>query len=235
MYRIKNWKDFQHYKDGRGEMPWIKVYGKLLEDPEWFSLEPRLNKTLVMLWLVASKSEERGALPDLGRAAFLLRMPEAQLIKDIEHLSHWVMQDDSEALADAYTPARAEEEVEEKKKEKEKAEKIGVAEGVYLLQSEIVKLEAKWGEKGYHALVMTLSSYKLSSGKKYKSDYHAILNWVEKRCSEEGTVRLVVNRKPTPAQVVVCEVCHERNAGYVRQTTGKAQQVCAQCLADGKE
>jgi hypothetical protein len=51
--RIKNWDQFQHYKDRAP--PWIKLHTSLLDDYEFTNL-PDVQKThLVLIWLFASK------------------------------------------------------------------------------------------------------------------------------------------------------------------------------------
>ena len=51
--------------------------------------------------------------------------------------------------------------------------------------SEYQTLIDKYGEKDTARLIEILDNYKGQSGKKYKSDYRAILNWVVDRLQEE--------------------------------------------------
>jgi hypothetical protein len=64
--QIKNWKKFQHFKDRKP--PWVKLYRDLLDDIEWFELDPKAAKVLVMLWLIAS--EDDGNIPTAKQLAF---------------------------------------------------------------------------------------------------------------------------------------------------------------------
>lgn len=65
--RIKNWDQFQHYKDRAP--PWIKLHTSVLDDYE-FALLPDVQKAhLLLIWLFASKHE--GIVPD--DAGFLQR------------------------------------------------------------------------------------------------------------------------------------------------------------------
>lgn len=66
-----------------------------------------------------------------------------------------------------------------------KPTKVKYAETVTLTETEYQKLIEQHGEADTARLIDILNNYKLSSGKKYKSDYHAILNWVVKRLAEE--------------------------------------------------
>ena len=98
-------------------------------------------------------------------------------------------------------PKRKEEkrrEVEEKEKEKEKSplspqgeprgqesSKIAYAEFVRMTPQEYEALVQKVGESGAKRCIEILDNYKGANGKRYKSDYRAILNWVITRYEEE--------------------------------------------------
>ena len=109
-YRIKNWEKFQHYKSGRGAPPWIKLYRELLNDKEWFALPPEAAKILVSLWILAAEAD--GELPDIETIAFRLRVDSKVLAENINHCSHWLIQDASSVLADRYQVATPETETE---------------------------------------------------------------------------------------------------------------------------
>jgi hypothetical protein len=113
-FRIKGWDKFQHFKDRRP--PWIKLYRDILDDPDWHELDGDTAKALVALWLLASEDEEqKGALPDVRRIAFRLRISEKQAKQTLTKLSHWVIQDDINVISSRYqddAPERAGEETE---------------------------------------------------------------------------------------------------------------------------
>ena len=69
----------------------------------------------------------------------------------------------------------------EKKREKKK-----YADFVFLADDEFNKLVAEHGEKNTIVFVNILNNYKGSTGKKYKSDYLTILNWVIDKAKKEG-------------------------------------------------
>lgn len=58
-------------------------------------------------------------------------------------------------------------------------------ENIKILKVEKQKLIEKHGLNGYEWMIDKLSNYKLSSGKKYKSDYGAINSWVVKEWKKE--------------------------------------------------
>jgi len=79
-----------------------------------------------------------------------------------------------------------------KKKEKEKVrtvtkrspsgedvdKKVKHLESVYLKNSEYQKLVEKYTKEITDGAIEILNNYKMANGKKYKSDYHAMINWV---------------------------------------------------------
>ncbi|MBW6490985.1 MAG: DUF4373 domain-containing protein [Lentimicrobium sp.] len=69
---------------------------------------------------------------------------------------------------------------------KPKGKKILFAESVLLSEEEYRSLVATNGEPGAKRIIEILDNYKGSSGKKYKSDYKAILSWVIDRYNKEN-------------------------------------------------
>ena len=69
--------------------------------------------------------------------------------------------------------------------QKPKPEKTKYADFVSLTNDEYSSLVAKLGEEGTRRCIEILDNYKGATGKKYKSDYRAILNWVVERYEEE--------------------------------------------------
>lgn len=59
-----------------------------------------------------------------------------------------------------------------------KPRKLKFSENVEMSEEEYDKLVGKFGKSKTTSAIEKLSNYKSASGKKYKSDYHAILNWV---------------------------------------------------------
>jgi hypothetical protein len=66
-----------------------------------------------------------------------------------------------------------------------KPKKAKYADFVSLTNAEYEALVAKLGEDGAKRCIEILDNYKGAKGKKYKSDYRAILNWVVERYEEE--------------------------------------------------
>ncbi len=71
------------------------------------------------------------------------------------------------------------------REEKNQPQKIKYADFVSLTNAEYEALVAKLGEEATKRCIEILDNYKGATGKKYKSDYRAILNWVVNRHEEE--------------------------------------------------
>jgi len=69
--------------------------------------------------------------------------------------------------------------------EEARVEKTKYADFVSLTNDEYSSLVTKLGEEGTKRCIEILDNYKGSTGKKYKSDYRTILNWVVQRYEDE--------------------------------------------------
>jgi hypothetical protein len=116
--KIRNWSKFQHFKDRKP--PWVKLYRDVLDDMEWYELDPLASKVLVMCWLIASEYE--GRLPNTKTLAFRLRMTEKQTLDCLNKLSHWLEQDDIDLISDQYQTDSLETERETETKKETKSD-----------------------------------------------------------------------------------------------------------------
>jgi len=55
--RVKNWTDFQHYKDRNP--PWIKLHRDLLRDYDFICLQDASKMQLMLIWLLASQLDNK--------------------------------------------------------------------------------------------------------------------------------------------------------------------------------
>ena len=78
------------------------------------------------------------------------------------------------------------EDIKEPKKPKKQIPKIQYAEFVSMTEDEHKKLVEAHGMEKVEEMVKVLDNYKGANGKKYKSDYRAILNWVIDRVNGGG-------------------------------------------------
>ncbi|RWO68952.1 MAG: hypothetical protein EOS17_16790 [Mesorhizobium sp.] len=74
-YKVKNWEQFQHYRDRNP--PWIKLHFAILASEDWVMLDDASRVLMFACMLVASKNE--GMVPNnpayLKRVAYLNRTP----------------------------------------------------------------------------------------------------------------------------------------------------------------
>ena len=124
--KIKNWSQFQHFKDRRP--PWIKLYRDILDDIEWHNLDAQASKVLVMCWLIASEND--GRLPDIKTLAFRLRMSEKNTSESIIKLSHWLEHDDINVISQRYQDDSPETETETETKREKKATGVACPDGL---------------------------------------------------------------------------------------------------------
>ena len=72
------------------------------------------------------------------------------------------------------------------KENKIKENKIKYAEFVSMTEAEYQKLVEMYGERAVREMINILDNYKGAKGKRYKSDYRAILSWVVKRYEDDN-------------------------------------------------
>jgi len=136
-YRVKGWDRFQHFKDRKPI--WIKLYRDILDDLDWHELDGDAAKALVMLWLIAS--EDEGALPDIKKIAFRLRVTEQKAKSLMDKLSHWLEQDDIKPISDVHQVDDL-----EKRREETEKEKKQLASSDESLSADVVRKGALNGE-----------------------------------------------------------------------------------------
>lgn len=81
----------------------------------------------------------------------------------------------------------------------ESARTRGEFDNVVLSEEELDKLHARWGEDAVQKELENLSGYMASTGKKYKSHYATLLNWLKRDFPEgaaEETPRVVLEDEP---------------------------------------
>lgn len=75
-YRVRNWEQFQHYKNRNP--PWIKLHFAMLASEDWVSLDDASRLLAVVCMLIASRNE--GFVPNnpayLKRVAYLNAVPD---------------------------------------------------------------------------------------------------------------------------------------------------------------
>lgn len=82
--KIRKWDEWQTYRKGRGQPPWIKVYRALLRDPDWVALNDAQRGQLVAIWMLAADHD--GAIPAsptiIKKLCFMDSEPDLQTFTD---------------------------------------------------------------------------------------------------------------------------------------------------------
>ena len=88
VWRVKRWKEMQQYPNRsrtQGPPPWIKLYRRLLDDPDFRALSVVARDLLRDLWLLAAESG--GEIPaDPTRIAWRLRVDTSLLTAALQEL-----------------------------------------------------------------------------------------------------------------------------------------------------
>ena len=120
--RVKNWAQFQHYKDRAP--PWVKLHKGLLDDVEFQRLPVASRALAPMPWLLASESEEGSVDDDVEKLAFRLRQSLEEVRGAVKSLIlAGFLIPDSNTLAEGLRDACLETERETEKEAEAEAEK----------------------------------------------------------------------------------------------------------------
>jgi len=103
---------------------------------------------------------------------------------------------------------------EEKRREEKRKEKNKYAAFVSMTKEEYNKLLVKYGKSQVDILIEKLDNYKGEKGKRYKSDYRAILNWVVAACK---VIEKENNNK-------ICKICKKK------YDYSPDKDICCDCL-----
>lgn len=211
MYRIRNWKKFQHYKDRCP--PWIKLHWELLSSRDWVMLADDSRVLAIACMLIASRNG--GEIPDdpeyVKRVAYLHKNPNFKPLVEVGFLE--LIADASgckQMLADDTQEEETEEEREgehthtpdigliSSRKHHDSSPnrspnsspilKLGEFGNVKMTEAERDKLMAVHGEALFKRGVEVLGDYIEGNGKRYKSHYAVLKadSWVWRKLAEQG-------------------------------------------------
>lgn len=98
-FRIKNWAEFQHYRDR--SPPWIKLHRNLLTSRTWVALSSEGRVLAIASMMLAADTDNKiPADPDyLRRVAYLDFTPDLQALADVQFIEF--IDNDGNLLADA--------------------------------------------------------------------------------------------------------------------------------------
>lgn len=211
VYRIKDWD--KCYENNRTRelkaMQWVPIPNKLDGDGYTLLMEKKNGTAIFGAWIacveVASKCDPRGTLlrtgekpHDIDSLSRISRVPK-ELIKQMLEVCvnecKWIEYIDLRTGAEiphedatlSHDPALNGREWKGKKEEKNIYMQF-----VFLTDKEYSTLQTELGENLLKKCIETLNNYKGANGKKYKSDYLAMRNWVidkvKKDYGDIGTV-----------------------------------------------
>lgn len=181
-YKIKNWQDFQHYKDRCP--PWIKLHYELMTSKDWVKFDDASKLLAVVCMMLGSRSE--GLIEDdldyLQQVAHLRKKPDLKPLIDSGFL---ILTSDS--LADAST-MQADAIIEERREEKNISEFFEVFWSEYPRKTDKAAARLKFQSKvkDFDKVMEGLRRYKAEiENKKTAPEYikHA-KTWLNGECWE---------------------------------------------------
>lgn len=129
---------------------------------------------------------DRYTLIDLSKACEKVAHPIIEVNEDGNQVNVYINPNlRSKTDAESTQSKKKVKEKEKESKRNNKDIKTIYAENVSMTDSEYQKLIVAHGEERTKRMIEVLDNYKGANGKKYKSDYRAILNWVVDRVLEE--------------------------------------------------
>jgi len=177
--RICDWETFQHYT--KRNPPWIKLHTSLLDNEKFECLQNDSKVLLICLWLFNSR-KGNGEIPAdsayLRRKLPVGRKIDLQPLVDAGFIECY--QDDSKAIATDDSKVRALDRDRDRDKRKTEKSKDRYMDFIFLTEEEYEKLVKQFGAEGLSEKIAALNDYVGSTGRKYKSHYHTILNWERK-------------------------------------------------------
>lgn len=124
-YRVKNWSNFQHYKDRKPA--WIKLHRDILDDYTFQTMPDASRALAPCIWLLASEYDGGEIPADHQMLAFRFRRTEKEVTEALKPLIDrgflLLVQDASEPLAERKPDAIPEKEGEIEKEEETPANK----------------------------------------------------------------------------------------------------------------
>jgi hypothetical protein len=179
---IKNWENFQHYKDRRPK--WIKLLIEIIDEfdadgmpKKFFSLPDSAKLTFVLLACLRANYNKHIPYPS---DKWLKNRLGVQTVNLQPLIKAGFITIDTELIQDCPKSLPPETERETEGETEGKKEKKKYMDFVLLTKEEYKKLVDQFGEAGASERISNLNTYIGSKGKKYKSHYFTILSWERK-------------------------------------------------------
>ncbi len=186
--KIKNWKEFQHFKDRRP--PWIKLHRDILERRDINMISDCSFRVLVCLWLLASEDKNmEGTLPPIADISFRLRISEDKITESFKELTHFIDVGDITTISPRYQSDEPETETEAYKEETETEKKTPYEIVSDELKDKIIKLFPAI-EDSYDFEVERWKMFR--EDRKPVSDLKQnLMHWMSRASGKQGTDSLI--------------------------------------------
>lgn len=203
-YRIKNWTEFQHYKDRLP--PWIKLHNSLLTSEAWVMTDDASRALLIACMLLASRNNANdgtfnGEPEYVKRFAYLNKTPDFKPL--IQYGFIEPVQDASSVLAECNTEERRGEENRDRVEQKATATRLPT--DWMPDQSYLAFCRTERPDLDPHKLADSFRDYWISvpGAKGKKQDWMATWrNWVRNQRQERPqTINYMDDRKNTLDQL----------------------------------
>ncbi len=217
-YKVKNWHEFQHFKDRNP--PWIKLHRSILERRDISAISDCSFRLLIMLWVLASEDKQKdGGLPSVDDIAFRTRLPKQRVINGLEELKDFLIQSDIAVISNGYRCDVPETETEGEKERESELESTQVKP---VTKRRVIKLadETEWLNeirKIYHPLGVDVDTQLAKArawllgpkgkGRKFTQQY--FINWLSRA---DTTVAPEFSQQASDYERENREACERMNA-----------------------
>ena len=210
-YRIKNWHEYQHYKDRCP--PWIKLHHAMLTSEIWVMGTDATRVLAIACMLLASRNELcdgsfNGDPEYVKRFGYLNSKPDFKQLIEFDFIE--LLQDDSTVLAQCNTEkSREETETETEKRQKQK--RANALPDDFLPKDAHLELSDKLGVN-LHAELEKFGDYHLARGSLMKDWDAALRTWIRNAA--------IYSKKHAPVQSK-----DDKNKAAADFLTGRSKQL----------
>lgn len=223
-YRIKNWDQYQHYKDR--SPPWIKLHRNLLQSETWVMLDDPGRVLAIASMMLAADTENKipANASYIRRVAYLDYDPDfsplielgfLEIVED-QHVRGVTICDASNTLADASTmqaDARLEERRGEESKGEKRREEGGEKSPDYAFAGRIIKInhsQAKQWREAFPRIdliaeLTTADAYYSETPPKGGKWFFPVSNWL-KRANEQAGPKPDKPKQTAPGKMTAAQV-----------------------------
>lgn len=207
-YRIKNWEQYQHYKDR--SPPWIKLHRNLLQSETWVMLSDAGRVLAIASMMIAADTENK--IPAnaryIRRLAYLDYDPDFAPLVECDFLEYVENQDVTDnPLADA-SAVLADASPEERRGEKRREEGAGKKSKDYAFQGKIIRIDQSQADAWRRNFpkvdlipeLTAADAYYVENPPKDGKWFFAVSNWL-KRSNERAIEKQSPHKQSAPGKM----------------------------------